>query len=93
MGLFTERETNNKEETVLRAALVISLISLLTMTFEYFEKDRVYKEYITSSMKTIDSLQNEINTQEIVGGHFNYMWEQMKELHPKDAEKIEHETE
>ena len=25
--------------------------------------------------------------------HKSYLWEQMKELHPKDAEKIEHETE
>jgi hypothetical protein len=80
-------------ETKFRGMLTLSLICLIIMIFEYFEKDRVYQELIVSSSKQIDSLQNEIKAQEMVSDHFNYLWEQMKELHPKDAEKIEHETE
>ena len=82
-----------KHETKFRAGLVMTLLGLVIMTFEYFEKDRVYQEIKVTSSKQIDSLQNEIKAQEMVSDHFNYLWEQMKELHPKDAEKIEHETE
>jgi hypothetical protein len=82
-----------KHETKFRAGLVMTLLGLVIITFEYFEKDRVYQEIKVTSSKQIDSLQNEIKAQEMVSDHFNYLWEQMKELHPKDAEKIEHETE
>jgi len=82
-----------ENETKFRAGIVMSLLGLVIMTFEFFEKDRVYQEIKVSSSKQIDSLQNEIKAQEMVSDHFNYLWEQMKELHPKDAEKIEHETE
>ena len=84
---------NMENETKFRAGIVMSLLGLVIMTFEFFEKDRVYQEIKVSSTKQIDSLQNEIKAQEMVSDHFNYLWEQMKELHPKDAEKIEHETE
>jgi hypothetical protein len=82
-----------ENETKFRAGIVMSLLGLVIMTFEFFEKDRAYQEIKVSSSKQIDSLQNEIKAQEMVSDHFNYLWEQMKELHPKDAEKIEHETE
>lgn len=84
---------NMENETKFRAGIVMSLLGLVIMTFEFFEKDRAYQEIKVSSSKQIDSLQNEIKAQEMVSDHFNYLWEQMKELHPKDAEKIEHETE
>lgn len=82
-----------ENETKFRAGIVMSLLGLVIMTFKFFEKDRAYQEIKVSSSKQIDSLQNEIKAQEMVSDHFNYLWEQMKELHPKDAEKIEHETE
>lgn len=84
---------NMENETKFRAGIVMSLLGLVIMTFKFFEKDRAYQEIKVSSSKQIDSLQNEIKAQEMVSDHFNYLWEQMKELHPKDAEKIEHETE
>jgi len=46
-------------ETKFRMGLVISLLGLAIMTFEYFEKDRVYQELKISLSKQIDSLQEE----------------------------------
>ena len=60
-------------ETKFRAALVMSLLGLAIMTFEYFEKDRIYNEYKVSTTKLIDSLietqfllNNEIGIEELV---------------------------
>ena len=60
-------------ETKFRAALVMSLLGLAIMTFEYFEKDRIYNEYKVSTTKQIDSLietqfllNNEIGIEELV---------------------------
>jgi hypothetical protein len=47
-------------ETKFRAGIVMSLLGFFIMTFEYFEKDRVYQELIVSSSKQIDSLKEEI---------------------------------
>ena len=47
-------------ETKFRAGLAMTLLGLAIMTFEYFEKDRVYQELIVSSSKQIDSLKEEI---------------------------------
>ena len=62
-----------KTETKFRAALVMSLLGLAIMTFEYFEKDRIYNEYKVSTTKQIDSLietqfllNNEIGIEELV---------------------------
>jgi len=44
-------------ETKFRAGLAMTLLGLTIMTFEYFEKDRVYQELKVSSSKHIDSLQ------------------------------------
>ena len=38
-------------ETKFRAGLTITLIGLTIMTFEYFEKDRVYQELKVSTSK------------------------------------------
>jgi len=45
-----------ENETKFRLGIVMSLLGLVIMTFEYFEKDRVYQELIVSSSKQIDSL-------------------------------------
>ena len=44
-------------ETKFRVGLVMSLLGLVIMTFEYFEKDRVYQELKVSSSKQFDSLE------------------------------------
>ena len=43
-------------ETKFRAGLVMTLLGLIIMTFEFFEKDRVYNEYKVTAIKQIDSL-------------------------------------
>jgi len=49
-----------ENETKFRLGIVMSLLGLVIMTFEYFEKDRVYQEFKISSSKQIDSLKEEI---------------------------------
>jgi len=51
---------NMGNETKFRLGIVMSLLGLVIMTFEYFEKDRVYQELKVSSTKQIDSLKEEI---------------------------------
>lgn len=43
-------------ETKFRAGIAMSLLGLIIMTFEFFEKDRVYQEYKVVTTKQIDSL-------------------------------------
>jgi hypothetical protein len=45
-----------KNETLLRGLLALASMVLVIMTFEYFEKDRVYQELKLSTSKHIDSL-------------------------------------
>jgi|LakMenE01Jun11ns_1017448.scaffolds.fasta_scaffold9733202_2 hypothetical protein len=49
-----------ENETKFRLGIVMSLLGFFIMTFEYFEKDRVYQELIVSSSKQIDSLKEEM---------------------------------
>jgi hypothetical protein len=73
-------------ETKFRAGLVISLLGLAIMTFEYFEKDRVYQELKISSSKQIDSLE----TQHFIdAGKYEMALEIYKEINPKAVEEIE----
>lgn len=64
-----------KNETILRGALVSSLLMLIFTTFEYFQKDAMYDELKASTKHTItkqlyDSLLNEnkvlINTNDSI---------------------------
>lgn len=43
-------------ETKFRAGFVITLLGLVIMTFEFFEKDRIYNEYKVTAIKQIYSL-------------------------------------
>ncbi len=43
-------------ETKFRAGLVMALLGLVIMTFEFFEKDRVYVETYNQLINTRDSL-------------------------------------
>jgi hypothetical protein len=73
-------------ETKFRAGLAMSLLGLVIMTFEYFEKDRVYQELKILSSKQIDSLQiqyfNDV-------GKYEMALEIYKEINPKAVEEIE----
>ena len=73
-------------ETKFRAGLVISLLGLAIMTFEYFEKDRVYQELKISSSKQIDSLETQYF---IDAGKYEMALEIYKEKNPKAVEEIE----
>ena len=76
-------------ETKFRAGLAMTLLGLVMMTFEYFEKDRVYQELKVSSSKHIDSLtilsdslrdENFILNVEL--GRNDLTWEYVKEKFP-----------
>ena len=73
-------------ETKFRAGLVISLLGLAIMTFEYFEKDRVYQELKISTSKQIDSLEIQYF---IDAGKYEMALEIYKEINPKAVEEIE----
>ena len=73
-------------ETKFRAGLVISLLGLAIMTFEYFEKDRVYRELKISSSKQIDSLEIQYFND---AGKYEMALEIYKEINPKAVEEIE----
>lgn len=73
-------------ETKFRAALAMTLLGLVIMTFEYFEKDRVYQELKISSSKQIDSLEIQYFND---AGKYEMALEIYKEINPKAVEEIE----
>lgn len=73
-------------ETKFRAGLVMSLLCLVIMTFEYFEKDRVYQELKVSSSKQFDSLEMMYFND---AGKYEMALEIYKEINPKAVEQIE----
>jgi len=76
-------------ETKFRAGLTITLIGLTIMTFEYFEKDRVYQELKVSTSKQIDSLRDESFIHFIEAGRYEVALEIYKETNPKSVQEIE----
>jgi len=70
-------------ETKFRMGLVISLLGLAIMTFEYFEKDRVYQELKISLSKQIDSLQEENQFKDNQIGLRDMIIEEIKIENPK----------
>ena len=73
-------------ETKFRAGLVMSLLGLVIMTFEYFEKDRVYQELKVLSSKQFDSLEMQYFND---AGKYEMALEIYKEINPKAVEQIE----
>ena len=71
-----------ENETKFRAGIVMSLLGLVIMTFEYFEKDRVYQELIVSSSKQIDSLKEEIEFKDNQIGLCDMIIEEVKIKNP-----------
>jgi|688.fasta_scaffold448718_4 hypothetical protein len=73
-------------ETKFRVGLVMSLLGLVIMTFEYFEKDRVYQELKVSSSKQFDSLEMMYFND---AGKYEMALEIYKEINPKAVDEIE----
>ena len=71
-----------KNETILRGLLVFVLLGFFIMTFEYFEKDRVYQELKVSSSIQIDSLRDENFILNVELGRDELTWEYVKEKFP-----------
>ena len=83
-------------ETKFRAGLAMTLLGLTIMTFEYFEKDRVYQELKVSSSKHIDSLQtlsDSLRDESFINfteaGRYEVALEIYKEKNPKVVQEIE----
>jgi hypothetical protein len=83
-------------ETKFRAGLAMTLLGLTMMTFEYFEKDRVYQELKASSSKQIDSLQtlsDSLRDESFIHftemGRYEVALEIYKETNPKSVQEIE----
>ena len=69
-------------ETKFRVGLTMTLLGLVIMTFEYFEKDRVYQELIVSSSKQIDSLKEEMEFKDNQIGLRDMIIEEVKIKNP-----------
>jgi hypothetical protein len=84
-------------ETKLRGGIALSLLCLIMMTFEYFEKDRVYQELKVSSSTQIDSLRDENFILNVELGRNDLTWEYVKEKFPNVYDNAmnfkSHETE
>jgi hypothetical protein len=85
-----------KTEIKFRAGIAMSLLGLVIMTFEYFEKDRVYQELKISSSKHIDSLQtlsDSLRDESFINfteaGRYEVALEIYKEKNPKAVQEIE----
>lgn len=73
-------------ETKFRVSFLVTFLGLVIMTFEYFEKDRVYRELKVSSSKQIDSLQIQYFND---AGKYEMSLEIYKDINPKAVEEIE----
>jgi len=82
-----------ENETKFRAGIVMSLLGLVIMTFEYFEKDRVYQELIVSSSKQIDSLKEEIEFKDNQIGLRDMIIEEVKIKNPLMIDDVLKNTE
>ena len=82
-----------ENETKFRAGIVMSLLGLVIMTFEYFEKDRVYQELKVSSSKQIDSLKEEIEFKDNQIGLCDMIIEEVKIKNPLMIDDILKNTE
>jgi predicted histidine transporter YuiF (NhaC family) len=77
-----------KTETKFRIGIVMSLLGLIIMTFEYFEKDRVYQELKISSSKQIDSLKEEIEFKDDQIGKYEMAVYEMQQETPIVVNKV-----
>lgn len=82
-----------ENETKFRLGIVVSLLGLVIMTFEYFEKDRVYQELTVSSSKQIDSLKEEMEFKDNQIGLRDMIIEEVKIKNPLMVDDILKNTE
>jgi hypothetical protein len=80
-------------ETKFRLGLVLTLLGLAIMTFEYFEKDRVYQELKASRSTQIDSLKEEIEFRDNQIGLRDMIIGEVKIENPKMINEILKNTE
>ena len=80
-------------EIKFRLGLVLTLLGLVIMTFEYLEKDRVYQELKSSSSIHIDSLKEEIEFRDNQIGLRDMIIEEIKMENPKMVNDILKNTE
>jgi hypothetical protein len=80
-------------EIKFRLGLVLTLLGLVIMTFEYLEKDRVYQELKVSSSTQIDSLKEEIEFRDNQIGLRDMIIEEIKMENPKTINDILKNTE
>lgn len=91
-------------ETKFRAGLALTLMCFIIMTFEFFEKDRMYNEYKVTTTKQIDSLSNvsdslhdELFNSNVEVGRHEITREEILSKYPKVKkeyeEYYEHQTE
>ena len=82
-----------ENETKFRLGIVMSLLGLVIMTFEYLEKDRVYQELTVSSSKQIDSLKEEMEFKDNQIGLRDMIIEEVKIKNPLMIDDILKNTE
>lgn len=82
-----------ENETKFRLGIVMSLLGLVIMTFEYLEKDRVYQELKVSSSKQIDSLKEEIEFKDNQIGLRDMIIEEVKIKNPLMIDNVLKNTE
>ena len=82
-----------ENETKFRLGIVMSLLGLVIMTFEYFEKDRVYQELTVLSSKQIDSLKEEIEFKDNQIGLRDMIIEEVKIKNPLMIDNVLKNTE
>lgn len=75
-------------EIKLRLGLVLTLLGLVIMTFEYLEKDRVYQELKLSSSIQIGSLKEENEFKDNQIGLRDLVIEEIKMENPKMVNEI-----
>jgi hypothetical protein len=82
-----------KNETILRGLLAFALLGFFIMTFEFFEKDRVYQELTISSSIQIDSLKQECEFKDDQIGKYEMAVYEMQQETPKVVNKVLKNTE
>jgi hypothetical protein len=84
-------------ETKLKAGLVVTLLTLIIVQFFYFENVRKFDEYKDSSIKQIDSLNDELFNEQSDAGRHELTRDEIFHKYPKIGKEYEkyyqHETE
>lgn len=78
---------HNKQLTIAGA------LSVLIICYLQQRENANLRANIKTNQTLVDSLKSEISIKDIDLGRYEYMWDQITELHPKDAETIISHTE